>query len=42
MIAPAILDCTLELILQGESKTALDLGLSITTEKSSLGVAACV
>jgi glycine oxidase len=42
MIAPAILDCTLELILQGESKTALDLGLSITTEKNSLGVAACV
>ena len=42
MIAPAMLDCTLELIVHGESKTALDLGLSITTEKSSLGVAACV
>lgn len=32
MIAPAILDCALELIAAGKSNTALDLGLNITKE----------
>ncbi|MBU3566871.1 FAD-dependent oxidoreductase [Polynucleobacter alcilacus] len=32
MIAPAILDCTLELLEQGESNTALELGLSMTKD----------
>ncbi|MBU3582190.1 FAD-dependent oxidoreductase [Polynucleobacter sp. AP-Capit-er-40B-B4] len=30
MIAPAVLDCALQLLEQGSSKTALELGLSIT------------
>lgn len=30
MIAPAVLDCALQLLAEGSSKTALELGLSIT------------
>jgi glycine oxidase len=30
MIAPAALDCALQVLEQGSSKTALELGLSIT------------
>jgi len=32
MIAPAVLDCTLQLLERGESATALELGLSITKD----------
>ena len=32
MIAPAVLDCALQLIERGESSTALELGLSITKD----------
>jgi glycine oxidase len=42
MIAPAVLDCTLEVLECGDSKTALDLGLSVSTEIVSPGVEACV
>ncbi len=30
MIAPAVLDCALQILEQGSSKTALELGLSVT------------
>ena len=40
MISPAVMDCALEVLEQGQSNTALDLGLSITgnisTHESSL------
>lgn len=42
MIAPAILDCTMEIIESGSSATAQELGLSITNTQSSHGVTACV
>jgi len=42
MIAPAVLDCALEIIEHGVSKTALDLGLSVTKERMAAGVEACV
>jgi glycine oxidase len=42
MIAPAVLDCALEIIEYGDSKTALDLGLSVTKERMAAGVEACV
>jgi glycine oxidase len=42
MIAPAVLDCALEILERGVSKTALDLGLSVTKEKVSAGVEVCV
>ena len=34
MIAPAVLDCTLQLLERGESATALELGLSITKDSN--------
>ncbi len=42
MISPAILDCALELLENAESKTALDLGLSIQREPSLERLSACV
>jgi glycine oxidase len=42
MIAPAVLDCALEVMERGDSLTALDLGLSVSTEIVSAGVEACV
>lgn len=42
MIAPAVLDCALEIIEHGDSKTALDLGLSVAKERMAAGVEACV
>ncbi len=30
MIAPAVLDCALQILAQGSSKTALELGLGVT------------
>ena len=41
MIAPAVLDCALEVLERGDSKTALDLGLSVTKERIAMGVEAC-
>jgi glycine oxidase len=37
MISPAVLDCTLEILENGESNTALELGLSITSSNGDLG-----
>ncbi len=34
MIAPAVLDCALQVLEQGSSKTALELGLSITQDSN--------
>ena len=34
MIAPAVLDCALQLLERGESTTALELGLSITKDSN--------
>jgi glycine oxidase len=42
MIAPAILDCVLEILEFGMSTTAQELGLSITGTEKHSGVAACV
>ena len=42
MIAPAMLDCTLELLEHGESNTALDLGLSISKDANQREVSLCV
>lgn len=42
MIAPAVLDCALEVIEYGDSITAHDLGLSIRKEKIAAGIEACV
>ena len=42
MIAPAVLDCALEVMERGDSLTALDLDLSVSTEIASAGVEACV
>ena len=42
MIAPAVLDCALEVMERGDSLTAQDLGLSVSTEIVSAGVEACV
>jgi glycine oxidase len=42
MIAPAVLDCALELLTLGESTTAKDLDLCINTEANPSKVAACV
>jgi glycine oxidase len=36
MISPAVLDCALELLESGTSKTALDLGLSITQDNDHI------
>jgi len=41
MIAPAILDCTLELLEYGESNTALELGLSITKDVNKQEASLC-
>ena len=41
MIAPAILDCTLELLEQGESYTALELGLSMTKDANQQETPLC-
>lgn len=41
MIAPAVLDCALQVLEQGSSKTALELGLSITQD-SNYVEAVCV
>ncbi|WP_114638538.1 FAD-dependent oxidoreductase [Polynucleobacter necessarius] len=41
MISPAILDCALELIEQGHSNSALDLGLSIVYQASNSEVGVC-
>ena len=41
MIAPAILDCTLELLEQGESNTALELGLSMTKDANQQETPLC-
>jgi glycine oxidase len=35
MISPAVMDSTLELLEYGQSNTALDLGLSITSNMST-------
>lgn len=40
MIAPAVLDCALQVLNQGSSKTALELGLSITQDNYCV-VAVC-
>ena len=42
MIAPAVLDCALELLASGDSNTALDLGLNITHEANSHEASLCV
>ena len=42
MIAPAILDCTLEMMQLGQSPSAQELGLSITTLEKHSGVDVCV
>ena len=42
MIAPAILDCVLEILEFGTSPTAHELGLSITGSEKHTGVAVCV
>ena len=42
MIAPAILDCALEILERGESTTALELGLKISKESIGTGVEVCV
>jgi glycine oxidase len=42
MIAPAMLDCTLELLEHGESNTALDLGLSISKDANQQEASLCV
>ena len=41
MIAPAVLDCALELLAAGDSNTALDLGLNITQEASNQEASLC-
>jgi len=41
MIAPAILDCALELLASGDSNTALDLGLNISKEASNREASLC-
>ena len=40
MISPAVLDCALEFLEHGSSKTALELGLSITHD-NKLAEAVC-
>lgn len=42
MIAPAVLDCALEVLASGDSNTALDLGLNITQEANHHEASACV
>lgn len=42
MIAPAVLDCTLELLTLGESTTALNLGLSIVNGSEQEKATVCV
>jgi len=42
MIAPAVLDCALELLQNGESSTALGLGLSMSSEASKPEASICV
>lgn len=42
MIAPAVLDCALELLRSGDSNTALDLGLNITQEANNSEASLCV
>ena len=41
MIAPAVLDCTLELLASGDSNTALELGLNISKEASNQEASVC-
>ncbi len=41
MIAPAVLDCTLELLEHGESNTALELGLSIAKDANKQEAPLC-
>jgi len=41
MIAPAVLDCALELLQDGESKTALELGLCMSSEASKPEASVC-
>jgi glycine oxidase len=42
MIAPAVLDCALELIASGDSNTALELGLNITKDANQHEASVCV
>jgi glycine oxidase len=42
MIAPAILDCVLEILELGTSPTAYELGLSIMGTQKHSGVDVCV
>jgi glycine oxidase len=41
MIAPAVLDCTLELLASGESNTALELGLNIMKDANHQEATLC-
>jgi glycine oxidase len=41
MIAPAVLDCALELLASGASNTALELGLNITREANNQEASLC-
>jgi glycine oxidase len=42
MISPAVLDCALELLVSGESNTALELGLNISKEANNQEASVCV
>lgn len=42
MIAPAVLDCALEILGEGVSNTALELGFNITNETGNVEATACV
>lgn len=42
MISPAVMDCALELLEEGDSKTALDLGLRINKELPTQEASLCV
>jgi glycine oxidase len=42
MIAPAVLDCAIEILEHGDSKTALELGLNISQNTIATGVEVCV
>ena len=41
MIAPAVLDCALELLASGDSNTALELGLNISKEANNQEASLC-
>jgi glycine oxidase len=42
MIAPAVLDCAIEILEYGDSKTALELGLNISKNTINARVEVCV